>query len=673
MQMRTSDFRARFGWLAPFATLCLLGCPKQELAPLGPCTVSAVREDVSETGISKVDLLFVIDNSFSMASEQANLITQLPRLIEILTTGDKNPGAAPVDPNSDAGKARYFTPVSSLHLGVITTELAVMKRQENSMLRACLTEHVDPRTMQRVTNDDAQLQTSVEIGTNGQLAPGGISGTPQDSVLVVGRDACRGTEPELDYLVFETAELTPAQLEDKAAETSLSFGCIASVGVLGCAYEQQLEATWKALAPSNGPKDFLDGTSGNGNPTGRNAGFLRDDAILATIIVTDEEDCSITEDGRVLFDTCTSGACAQGTEWGPVPPNLRCGKADEDGRDDLIHNVDRYISGLKSLKPDNPDLIIFAGLIGIPQEAESLIAQQRFDDVLALPDMQFRMLSSSSGLPQPSCSVIRTQGGQAEDAYPGRRIVQTAKGFGENAALFSICRESYQPAVDSIIERIASKLKGNCLPRQLTPDESGLVRCEVYELLAQGVNSCKPEKGHIGSVERRTVIQNGERVQRNACRMRQVPTGPSGTLTDDEGWYYDSFSQELKEECAPGEQQRIVFTQGAQLDPGSGATFECFQPVQSITANARGFDAINTRCDTEPEICADRSNKDDGGYDLICIEELRTCQVECSADPDCPPGWVCANLENNSSGGDKFCQLPTCQTGGDEATSSEDE
>ena len=48
-----------------------------------------------------------------------------------------------------------------------------------------------------------------------------------------------------------------------------------------------------------------------------------------------------------------------------------------------------------------------------------------------------------------------------------------------------------------------------------------------------------------------------------------------------------------------------------------------------------------------------------------------TCQVECRADPDCPPGWVCANLDNDSSGGDKFCQQPTCQTGPSEDAPAE--
>jgi hypothetical protein len=60
----------------------MLGCPNQDLAPLEPCTVSGVSKDVPVGGVDKVDLLFVVDNSGSMAEEQVKLAVQLPRLVE---------------------------------------------------------------------------------------------------------------------------------------------------------------------------------------------------------------------------------------------------------------------------------------------------------------------------------------------------------------------------------------------------------------------------------------------------------------------------------------------------------------------------------------------------------------------------------------------------------------
>src|SRR5690242_14520574 len=78
------------GWaLLALALACAAaGCPQQELAPLSPCTVSLVSINAKQSGTDQVDLLFVIDNSGSMAEEQVKLSAQLPRLVQVLTTGD---------------------------------------------------------------------------------------------------------------------------------------------------------------------------------------------------------------------------------------------------------------------------------------------------------------------------------------------------------------------------------------------------------------------------------------------------------------------------------------------------------------------------------------------------------------------------------------------------------
>lgn len=65
------------------------------------------------------------------------------------------------------------------------------------------------------------------------------------------------------------------------------FSCIAQLGTGGCGFEQPLESMYRAL---------------NGNAT--NNGFLREDAFLAVIIISDEDDCS-TENTQ-MFNTDAS-------------------------------------------------------------------------------------------------------------------------------------------------------------------------------------------------------------------------------------------------------------------------------------------------------------------------------------------------------------------------------
>jgi MYXO-CTERM domain-containing protein len=64
-----------------------------------------------------------------------------------------------------------------------------------------------------------------------------------------------------------------------------SVACVATLGIGGCGFEQPLAALERALDPSNTA----------------NAGFLRPDAALAIVIISDEDDCSATD--RAIFDT----------------------------------------------------------------------------------------------------------------------------------------------------------------------------------------------------------------------------------------------------------------------------------------------------------------------------------------------------------------------------------
>jgi hypothetical protein len=625
----------------------MLGCPKQDLAPLGPCTVSAVSERVDQSGVSDVDLLFMIDNSGSMASKQKKLAAQLPKLVQVLTLGDRYPGVDDADlPAGVDPQTRKFTAVKTMHLGVVTSNMGGLDdipTNQQEAVQSCAG-----------LGQDGKLQNSTDIAVEGVIARNDreFDGYKTGDVVLPPHPECdvSGLPKYIDY---------DASMGDTPQQTSDSFACIAAVGVRGCPFEQQLEATWKALAPNDGLEDpslykFLNNTKGQGE--NYNDGFLRPDAILATLIISDEEDCSITDAGKVLFALDADAD----TQYGPI--NLRCGYNSTDTN--LVHDVKRYIDGLKSLKPDNPDRVIFTAIVGVPQEA--IKSNQSIPDILKRPDMQFAEQFANgkgTGIPVPSCTSST-----GEDAYPPTRMLEVAQGFGDQAVIYSICEDDYGPALDKLIEKIASKLKGNCLPRQLNPGDNGKVNCEVFELLPTNDDSkCRAEYG-LDPNEKpvtRVISQNGKNVTRKACKMNQLAvTGADHTLDPGNGWYYDNFSESLKMDCNPGDQQRISFRfEGGSTDlpSGAGATFECFQPVARIDNNAKGFDAVNTRCDDNGEasdvICGDKSNDD---YKLICIDPGRTCQISCKSNPQCPPGWVCAFAGGATTGERMYCQLPTC-------------
>src|SRR5690606_37853008 len=181
-------------------------------------------------------------------------------------------------------------------------------------------------------------------------------------------------------------------------------------------------------------------TTGHGD--GANSAFVRTDSILATILLTDEEDCSAAD--PELFDPTSS-------TYGPTELNLRCFNHPE-----AVHPVSRFTNGLKALRADPQD-VIFAAIAGVPTDLVSDPTAIDYDAILSDgrmietidPDMTNRLL--------PSCNVEGVG-----VAFPPRRIVQVAQSFGSNGVVQSICQEDYTPVVDAILQRVAVRVSGSC-------------------------------------------------------------------------------------------------------------------------------------------------------------------------------------------------------------------
>jgi hypothetical protein len=367
------------------------------------------------------------------------------------------------------------------------------------------------------------------------------------------------------------------------------------------------------------------------------------------MVVSDEDDCSVTQEGKALIEQTPEAEQRYGTL------NLRCGQhgGEQEG---LVHSVKRYIDGLRALKPAAyQDRLIVASIVGVPTKEQLgstsgvTSGAAAIQAILNRPDMEFKVQRNMAGTadePVPTC--ISSAG--AGSAAPARRFLELTKEFGDNGVVTSICEPSYENALKVIIDKIAAQLTGACLPRKLNVDSNGKVLCDVVEIKAAGSQvQCDPNKGRIQELPSR----NGRRV----CLMNQVPGGEGG-----EGWYYDEKSKEVLEQCQKNP-QRIAFTGQANIDPGAQAKFECFQPVAKsvdITTDKDGDavglscreDALNPNAPKGDEKC---DAQEGGGMDLICI--LGSCAQACSRQSECPDGWLC---EQNPVDGRTFCINPTC-------------
>jgi len=241
--------------------------------------------------------------------------------------------------------------------------------------------------------------------------------------------------PECDdsyprFLTF-SADVDTSAVSDLAHD----FGCVAIVGTNGCGLEQQLEAVLKAVTPSTSPIRFFRDTVGHGDL--ENSGFLRPDSILAVVVVTDEDDCSIA-DASLADETSPRYT----SEF-----DMRCIEYEREA----LHPIARYVDGLRQLRTAHPDRLVFAAITGVPEDLVSDPEAIDYDAILADPRMTPTPHPVLEGRLRPSCEVL----GRGF-ATPPRRIVRVAREFGDAAIVQSICQSSFDGALRAITERLGS-------------------------------------------------------------------------------------------------------------------------------------------------------------------------------------------------------------------------
>jgi hypothetical protein len=117
--------------------------------------------------------------------------------------------------------------------------------------------------------------------------------------------------------------------------------------------------------------------------------------------------------------------------------------------------VERYITGLRALRSD-PDDVLFSIIAGVPVDLAGAGAGLDFDGILADDRMQDRVSPENPNELVPSCDTAIGR------AYPPRRLVEVARGFGAGAVVHSICQPDFSPAIGAILERVAARARGEC-------------------------------------------------------------------------------------------------------------------------------------------------------------------------------------------------------------------
>ena len=606
--------RNRAAWPLVMASIVATGCLERESIPVSPCTSATLVQEVTITQVDQVDLLFMVDNSSSMSEEQASLIEELPRMVNILASGD-------FDQDGDGfgdGETNDpdFEPVRSLRVAVVTSDMGSGG-------------HAVPTCSAPDFGDDGVLRTRGNTDAAGCMAS-------YPSFLTFDRDS--GVSAE-------------AFARDVA--------CVATAGIGGCGFEQPLESILKALSPSFATPwtaaDFTPPTfhrNTHGHADGENDGFIRDQSVLAIIPLTDEEDCSARD--PALFDPAGPFS---GTHL-----NLRCSAHPEQ-----LHPTDRFVQGLLQLRQD-PRRLIYAPIVGVPvdlvptgNDAPNWDTLLSDDPAIRDERLEQRADPTAPDRLQPSCNVP----GRGV-AYPPIRILRVGEQLeaaGAGVTVQSICQSSFEGALTQIIGWVRRALARSCIPRRLNLGPDGAVACNVVAVVPEGVDCSAIEGSEARRQDGVPVLRDG----RSVCVIPQlIPVDRSAGADEPvgHGWYYDTFTSEALTSCGA---QRIAFT--VQPPTGSTLRFECFQSVDDA---APGEVTLGSFCSPEQEdLCAAGTSW--GGAPLACDPHTRTCGVRCQTNADCRAaglvGLVCDRRAlsevspTDFTGGEPhdFCVNPTCE------------
>lgn len=216
----------------------------------GMTSDGATTETGSTSGCSKVDFLVVVDNSGSMGDEQKSLQAAFPSFVESVVQAPGGP--------------------DDVHILVTDVDAYVFEQCDDGC--ACAEGEGCP-----ATTIECQLGCAVNslCTIDGSFVCGETTPLPCESVLGAGVTYPRGTGASNQDCEFSSGA---RYIDASEPDVGAAFSCAAGVGTGSfSSTERPMQAMVSALAPV-------------GEVAECNAGWLRDDAVLVVVFITDESD-----------------------------------------------------------------------------------------------------------------------------------------------------------------------------------------------------------------------------------------------------------------------------------------------------------------------------------------------------------------------------------------------
>jgi hypothetical protein len=431
-------------------------------APDAPIGDPTINYNIAVSTQRLLDLVFMIDNSPSMAPKVVKLQAQFPKLIAALK--DPTDGTLP-----------------DLRVAIIDSDLGTGGAYTSG---SC-----GPKAL-----------------PDGSQSPYGDLGRFQ----MIHATNCGVTSANATYLEYSKG--APVNF---TGDINTVFACLAgNLGTLGCGEEHSLQAFEFALI-----------ADGLGDINNAQRLMLRPNAYLGLVFLTDEDDCSaapndgmfgekselrdesaslrcytrshecnnnnLTSDSgpgyptskafTALFKDCAArtDSC---TSLNPLPdnsqPTPQCSP---------LKDIKTLANEIKGLKSDPANQVLVAGIFGYPlSDADMAMATYKIDKIPNpnTADTAHPMVYDSWPVcydPQHKPADPNTFDANAAGwgATAGLREAAFIDEFGPNGLKFSICQTDFSASMKLIGDSIAKKLQNLCINDKLRHDSNGVPDCSV--------------------------------------------------------------------------------------------------------------------------------------------------------------------------------------------------
>jgi hypothetical protein len=280
-------------------------CLSRPIADSEPVTTNVVIGQQTNDAVHSIDVLLMIDNSSSMADKQETLAVAVPQLLKQLVQPQcvdsegkafNPPIVAALGAEQPCSQgAPEFNPVNDIHVGVVTSSLG-----DHGEGARCT-----PGQPSGYADGSVTIPQAPDVNDKSYLIGSLDRGKLKLTSDQKANSTSFATVTEKGFLAWgSTSQASPSpNTPDLDAATAIFRDMVSATDEKGCGFEAQLESWFRFLIDPVPP--VLPLASPVGNKTSRQgvdddllaqrAQFLRPDSLVAIVMLTDENDCSLRD------------------------------------------------------------------------------------------------------------------------------------------------------------------------------------------------------------------------------------------------------------------------------------------------------------------------------------------------------------------------------------------